>query len=55
MSKETIEKLVMIMDMNGYEQDGDGPCFIGMGGKKNKCFMSWGEVYDFVLKNFYHK
>lgn len=53
MSHEIIEKMVMLMDMNGYEQDGNGPNFIGVGkGKMNKVFLTWGEVYDFI-KNGY--
>ena len=29
---DCIQKLVMVMDMNGYEQDGDGPTFVNVGG-----------------------
>ena len=53
MSHEIIEKMVMLMDMNGYEQDGSGPNFIGVGkGKMNKVFLTWGEVYDFIKNGF---
>lgn len=50
--RNTIQKLVIIMDMNGYEQDGKGPNFIGFGKNKKLNFDSWESVYDFVIKNF---
>ena len=51
--EECIQKLVMIMDMNGYEQDGDGPTFVNVGGAgETMRFDDWEGVYEFVVKNF---
>ena len=52
MSDEIIQKMVMLMDMNGYEQDGSGPNFVNHNGGRNKVFFNWGEVYDFIKKGF---
>ena len=52
MSDEIIQKMVMLMDMNGYEQDGSGPNFVNHNGGRNKVFFTWGEVYDFIKKGF---
>ena len=50
-SEDTIQRMVTILDMNGYEQDGDSLRFKGLGGRRDISFMTWFEVYDFILKN----
>ena len=52
MSKDSIEKMVCIMDKNGYEQEFDSCVFTDLSKGKRIAFMNWFQVYDFIKKNF---
>ena len=42
------EKMVCIMDLNGYEQDGEGPRFICLDSGDVLEFPNWMQVFDFI-------
>ena len=46
------EKMVCIMDLNGYEQDGEGPRFISIDSGEVREFPNWAQVFDFIKANF---
>ena len=46
------EKMVCIMDLNGYEQDGEGPRFICLDSGEVLEFQNWSGVYDFIRARF---
>ena len=48
--EETKQKLVMLMDMEGWEQDGEGLRFIKPSTPEEREFKDWEELYKFVLK-----
>ncbi len=50
MKKIVIEKIVIALDMAGWEQDGKGPAFVCPATGERKKFKSWMEAYDFALK-----
>jgi hypothetical protein len=44
----TRERIVMVLDIFGWEQDGKGPTFIHVGGNgERKTFKNWQEAMDF--------
>jgi len=48
-----IQKMVMVMDMHGYEQDGDGPSFVHVSGDCDSMdFRSWQAVLEFISRGF---
>ena len=46
------EKMVFIMDLNGYEQDGECPRFISIDSGEVLEFPNWAQVFDFIKANF---
>ena len=46
------EKMVCIMDLNGYEQDGAGPRFICIDSGEVLEFQNWAKVFDFIKAHF---
>ena len=46
------EKMVCIMDLNGYEQDGARPRFICLDSGEVLEFPNWAQVFDFIKANF---
>ena len=46
------EKMVCIMDLNGYEQDGAGPRFISLDSGEVLEFPNWAQVLEFIKANF---
>lgn len=46
------EKMVCVMDLNGYEQDGAGPRFICLDSGEVLEFPNWAGVYDFIRARF---
>lgn len=46
------EKMVCIMDLNGYEQDGDGLRFICIDSGEVLEFGDWEQVFDFIRERF---
>ena len=46
------EKMVCIMDLNGYEQDGEGPRFISIDSGEVLEFPNWAQVFDFIRARF---
>ena len=46
------EKMVCIMDLNGYEQDGEGPRFICLDSGEVLEFPNWMQVFDFIKALF---
>ena len=55
MSATDIQRIILAMDVSGWEQDGKGKTFINVAGnkerkKERKTFRNWTEVYNFVLK-----
>ena len=51
MDKNFKMKLVIAMDLMGYEQDGKGLTFIKMDDMKRVKFGSWKKVYTFVVEH----
>ena len=49
------EKMVCIMDLNGYEQDGAGPRFICLDSGKVLEFPNWAQVFYFIRDRFTRK
>ena len=46
----TREKIVIAMDLYGWEQDGNGPTFVNVKcDGERKTFKNWNEVLDFVV------
>lgn len=43
-------KLVIVMDMHNWEQDGSGPVFVDITTGNRKKFKSWLDVYDFAME-----
>ena len=50
-----IEKMVCIMDLNGYEQDGEGPRFVSLDSGEVLEFQNWAQVFDFIRARFTRK
>lgn len=49
MEKALIERIVLFMDLNGWEQDGRGMAFVNVGGDGSRReFSSWHEVLGFA-------
>lgn len=49
----TKQKMIIAMDVKGYEQDGSGLKFINHNdGGKVVTFKNYDELYDFICKNF---
>ena len=46
------EKMVCIMDLNGYEQDGEGPRFVSLDSCEVLEFPDWAQVFDFIKARF---
>ena len=46
------EKMVCIMDLNGFEQDGEGTRFISIDSGEVLEFTNWAQVFDFIKANF---
>ena len=46
------EKMVFIVDLNGYEQDGEGPRFISLDSGEVLEFQNWAQVFEFIKDNF---
>lgn len=44
------QKIVMCLDMAGWEQQGDGLLFYNPSLGKTKKFAMWMDAYDFALK-----
>ena len=49
------EKMVCIMDLNGYEQDGAGLRFICLDSGEVLEFQDWSQVFDFIRERFTSK
>ena len=49
------QKMVCIMDLNGYEQDGEGPRFICLDSGEVLEFQDWSQVFDFIREHFTSK
>ena len=46
------EKIVCIMDLNGYEQDGEGPRFVSLDSGEVLEFPNWAQVFEFIKAHF---
>lgn len=46
------EKMVCVMDLNGYEQDGAGPRFICHDSGEVLEFPNWAQVFEFIMAHF---
>ena len=46
------EKMVCIMDLNGYEQDGEGPRFVSLDSGEVQEFPNWAQVFEFIKAHF---
>ena len=46
------EKMVCIMDLNGYEQDGEWPRFICIDSGEVLEFPNWAQVFEFIKAHF---
>ena len=46
------EKMVCVMDLNGYEQDGEGPRFISIDSGEVLEFPNWAQVFEFIKAHF---
>ena len=53
--EETKQKMVIAMDMKGWEQQGDSLEFYNPSKDQGKEFKDWEEVYDFILKLYGYK
>ena len=53
--EETKQKMVIAMDMKGWEQQGDSLEFYNPSKDQGKEFKDWEEVYDFILKLYGRK
>ena len=49
------QKMVCIMDLNGYEQDGAGLRFICFDSGEVLEFQDWSQVFDFIRERFTSK
>ena len=49
------EKMVCVMDLNGYEQDGKGPRFISLDSGEVLEFPNGAQVFEFIKANFYRR
>ena len=54
-SGSDIQKMVIAMDMKGWEQQGDSLEFYNPSKDQGKEFKDWEEVYDFILKLYGYK
>jgi hypothetical protein len=54
-SDSDIQKMVIAMDMKGWEQQGDSLEFYNPSKDDGKEFSDWEEVYDFILKLYGRK
>ena len=46
------QKMACIMDLNGYEQDGEGPRFICIDSGEVQEFPNWAQVFEFIKAHF---
>ena len=46
------EKMVCVMDLNCYEQDGKGPRFISLDSGEVLEFPNWAQVFEFIKAHF---
>ena len=53
--KATKQKMVIAMDMKGWEQQGDSLEFYNPSKDEGKEFDNWAEVYDFILELYGYK
>jgi len=53
--EETKQKMVIAMDMKGWEQQGDSLEFYNPSKDEGKEFGNWAEVYDFILELYGYK
>lgn len=50
MDENLIQGMIILMDMNGWEQDGHGPTFVNVAGNgERRRFRNWDEVCKFVM------
>lgn len=54
-SDSDIQKMVIAMDMKGWEQQGDSLEFYNPSKDQGKEFKDWEEVYDFILELYGYK